>query len=106
MKTFTKLALLTGFIVSSIGLSGVTLARDLGPDEALKLRDSGKIQSFEKLNEIALTQHPGGVIRETELENEYGRYIYQLEVVDTKGVEWDLELDATSGEVLKNHQDD
>lgn len=110
MKTFTKLALLPGLLsglfVGSIGLSGAAFARDLGPDEALKLRDSGKIQSFEKLNELALAQHPGGVIRETELENEYGRYIYQLEVVDAKGVEWDLELDATSGEILKNHQDD
>lgn len=102
MKTVTKLVLILG----SLGLAGGVLARDLGPDEALALRDSGKIQSFEKLNEIALTQHPGGVIRETELENVYGRYIYQLEIVDTKGVEWDLELDATSGELLKNLQDD
>lgn len=102
MKTITTLLLLVG----SIGLTSAAVARDLGPDEALKLRDSGTIKSFEKLNEVALAQHPGGVIRETELENEFGRYIYQLEVVDAKGVEWDLELDATSGEVLKNHQDD
>ena len=102
MKQFTKFLLLIG----SIGVASTAVARDLGPDEALALRDSGKIQSFEKLNEIALTQHPGGVIRETELENVYGRYIYQLEIVDTKGVEWDLELDATSGELLKNLQDD
>lgn len=102
MNTFTKLMLLVG----SIGLTSAAIARDLGPDEALKLRDSGTIQSFEKLNQAALAQHPGGVIRETELENEYGRYIYQLEVVDAQGVEWDVELDATNGQVLKNHQDD
>lgn len=87
-------------------LSLTAQARDLGPDEALKLRDSGSIQSFEKLNGAALAKHPGGVIRETELENEWGRYIYQLEVVDAQGVEWDLELDAATGEVLKDHQDD
>lgn len=102
MKTTYKYLLIAGFI----SLAGSIQARDLGPDEALKLRDSGTIQSFEKLNELALAQHPGGLIRDTELENEYGRYIYQLEVVDTKGVEWDLELDASSGEILKNHQDD
>lgn len=98
---------LTKFIAIAMALLGVTVqARDLGPDEALKLRDSGSIQSFEKLNALALAQHPNGVIRETELENEWGRYIYQLELVDAQGVEWDIELDATNGELLKNHQDD
>lgn len=102
MNTIPKYILITGLVA----LVGSVQARDLGPDEALKLRDSGSIQSFEKLNELALAQHPGGVIRETELENELGRYIYQLEVVDAKGVEWDLELDAANGQILKNHQDD
>lgn len=102
MKPIYKYLLIAGLIT----LAGSAQARDLGPDEALKLRDSGTIQSFEKLNDLALAKHPGGVIRETELENEYGRYIYQLEVVDAKGVEWDMELDAASGEILKNHQDD
>ncbi len=87
-------------------LSLTVQARDLGPDEALKLRDSGSIQSFEKLNDAALAKHPGGVIRETELENKLGRYIYQLDVVDANGVEWDLEMDAATGEILKDHQDD
>ena len=102
MKTTHKYLLIAGFIT----FTGSLQARDLGPDEALKLRDSGSIQSFEKLNELALAQHPGGVIRETELENQLGRYIYQLEVVDAKGVEWNLELDAANGQILKNHQDD
>ena len=43
---------------------------------------------------------------ETELEDEYGRYIYQIELRDPQGVQWDLELDASTGEILKNHQDD
>ncbi|MGV8835204.1 PepSY domain-containing protein [Cellvibrio sp.] len=102
MKTTPKYLLIASFFTLAVSAQ----ARDLGPDEALKLRDSGTIQSFEKLNELALAQHPGGVIRETELENEWGRYVYQLEVVDAQGLEWDLELDATNGQILKNHQDD
>lgn len=102
MKTTANYLLIAGLII----LASNVQARDLGPDEALKLRDSGTIQSFEKLNELALAQHPGGLIRETELENEWGRYVYQLEVVDAQGIEWDVELDATNGEMLKNHQDD
>ncbi|MCO6060355.1 PepSY domain-containing protein [Pseudomonas sp. MOB-449] len=86
--------------------AGIAQARDLGPDEALKLRDAGTIQSFEKLNAAALAKHPGGTLNETELEEEYGRYIYQVELRDAQGVQWDLELDATNGQILKDHQDD
>jgi uncharacterized membrane protein YkoI len=86
--------------------AGLAQARDLGPDEALKLRDAGTIQTFEKLNAAILAQHPGGTIEETELEEEYGRYIYQAEVRDAQGVQWDVELDATNGQILKNQQDD
>ena len=81
-------------------------ARDLGPEEARRLQNAGTIKSFEQLNELALAQHPGGSIRESELENEYGRYIYQVELHDARGMAWDLELDAVSGAILKNHQDD
>jgi uncharacterized membrane protein YkoI len=101
MKTFT--ALLTASI---IGLTAnLAHARDLGPDEALRLRDAGTIVSFEKLNATALSKHPGSTVTETELEEEYGKYIYQIELRDPQGVEWDLELDAVSGQVLKDHQD-
>lgn len=102
MKKLT--ALFTAALIA--GAAGAAQARDLGPDEALKLRDAGTIQSFEKLNAAALAQHPGATIEETELEEEYGRYIYQVEVRDTQGVQWDLELDATNGQILKNHRDD
>lgn len=102
MKTFTTLMTATALVCGA----NLAMARDLGPDEALKLRDAGTIQSFEKLNEAALAKHPGAKVEETELEEEYGRYIYQVELRDDKGVQWDLELDAKTGEVLKDHQDD
>ncbi|MDQ3203844.1 MAG: PepSY domain-containing protein [Pseudomonadota bacterium] len=101
MKTLTVL-----FTASVIAMTaGIAQARDLGPDEALRLRDAGTIVSFEKLNATAVAKHPGSTITETELEEEYGKYIYQVEMRDPQGVEWDLELDAVSGAVLKDHQD-
>ena len=84
---------------------GLVQARDLGPDEALRLRDAGTIVSFEKLNATALTRHPGSTITDTELEEQYGKYVYQVEMRDPQGLEWDLELDAVTGQVLKDHQD-
>lgn len=86
--------------------AGLAQARDLGPDEALKLRDAGTIQPFEKLNAAALALHAGGTLGETELAEEYGRYVYQVEVRDAQGLQWDVELDATNGQMLKNQQDD
>ncbi|VVN19564.1 hypothetical protein PS862_02211 [Pseudomonas fluorescens] len=101
MKTLT--ALFTATLITLT--AGIAQARDLGPDEALRLRDAGTIVSFEKLNAIALAKHPGSTITETELEEEYGKYIYQVEMRDPQGIEWDLELDAVSGQVLRDHQD-
>ncbi|MFJ2479212.1 PepSY domain-containing protein [Pseudomonas sp. NPDC087598] len=101
MKTLTALSL-----ASILGLTAsFAHARDLGPDEALRLRDAGTIVSFEKLNATALTKHPGSEITDTELEEQYGKYIYQIEMRDPQGLEWDLELDAVTGRILKDHQD-
>lgn len=101
MKTLSTL-----FTTSLVALTAsLAHARDLGPDEALRLRDAGTIVSFEKLNASALAKHPGATITETELEEEYGKYIYQIELRDQQGIEWDLELDAVTGQLLKDHQD-
>lgn len=102
MKVLTAL-----FGIATLSLfGGLAQARDLGPDEALKLRDAGSIQPFEALNDAALALHPGGKIEESELEEEYGRYIYQLDIRDAQGVKWDVELDASSSQILNNRQDD
>ena len=101
MKTLTALSCASIIAVTS----KLAHARDLGPDEALRLRDAGTIVSFEKLNASALAKHPGSTVTQTELEEEYGKYIYQVELRDPQGIEWDVELDAVSGQVLKDHQD-
>lgn len=93
-------------ITALTATAGLVQARDLGPDEALRLRDAGTIQNFEKLNAAAIAKHPGSKVEETELEEEYGRYIYQVELRDAQNVQWDLELDATTGQILKDHRDD
>lgn len=101
MKILTAFIAATAFTFTT----GYVQARDLGPDEALKLRDAGTIQSFEKLNAVALAKHPKSTITDTELEQEYGKYVYQIELRDAQGVEWDVEVDAVSGQILKDHQD-
>ncbi|MWV17310.1 peptidase [Pseudomonas sp. L-22-4S-12] len=94
------------FAVAALTSAGIAQARDLGPDEALKLRDAGTIQSFEKLNAAAMAKHPGATVEDTELEQEHGRYIYQVELRDAQGAQWDLDLDASTSEVLQDQRDD
>lgn len=93
------------FIAMLMAVSGLAHARDLTDDEARKLQDAGTILSVEKLNAAALAKHPGATLTDTELEKDYGKYRYKVDLRDAKGIDWDLELDAVTGIVLKNHQD-
>ena len=54
---------------------------------------------------MATDKHPEATITDTDLEHEYGRYIYQVELRDAQGQEWDLDIDATSGELLSEERD-
>jgi uncharacterized membrane protein YkoI len=96
------------FITAILGLTGagIAYADDVGPDQAVKLMKEGKIQPFEKLNEAALAKHPGATIKETELEKEYGGYIYKVELRDAQGIEWEVDLDGASGKITRDQQDD
>jgi uncharacterized membrane protein YkoI len=102
MKSIAKLAVLTA-VLSSV--AGQAFA-DVRIDEAVKLQQSGTIKSFDALNEVAVKQFPGATITDTELEDAYGKYVYQVELRDAKGQEWDVDIDAASGEVLRSQQDD
>ncbi|MCD5995570.1 PepSY domain-containing protein [Pseudomonas sp. CDFA 602] len=80
-------------------------ASDVAPAKLLRLSAAGTVQPFETLDAHALAQHPGATITDTELENEYGKYVYKVELRDTKNVEWDLEIDAVTGRIFRNYQD-
>jgi len=98
---------LTALAASALLLltSGVVSARDISLDEAATLRAAGIIQSSERLDAIALAIHPGATINDTELDERYGKHIYQVELTDPRDIEWDVDIDAATGKVLKNHQD-
>ena len=51
-------------------------------------------------------RHHDGKVLETELEQDRGRYIYEIELVDRQGQVWEMKFDAGSGELLKENQED
>ncbi|MFR0672161.1 PepSY domain-containing protein [Enterobacterales bacterium AW_CKDN230030176-1A_HGKHYDSX7] len=101
MKTLT--ALLTAATLA-LG-ANVALAKDVQPDEVVKLVNGKTIKSLDELKAAAIAKHPGSTATDSELENEYGRYIYKVELRDAQGVEWDVDLDAGTGEILKDERD-
>lgn len=54
---------------------------------------------------IALADVPGKVL-EAEFEHENGTAVWEIEVLDELNQVFELEIDANSGEILENEQDD
>jgi uncharacterized membrane protein YkoI len=104
MKTLTAL-----LAAAALTLTAGMAQADVRPDQIPGLLKAGTIMDLEKLNQAALAQHPGSTaasIIDTELEHTAtGGYVYQVEIRDAKGIEWDVDLDAKTAQVLSNKQD-
>jgi uncharacterized membrane protein YkoI len=103
MKTLTAL-----FAATALTLTAGLAQADVRPDLIPGLLKDGTIMDLEKLNQAALAEHPGATaanITDTELEHKGANYVYQVDIRDAKGVEWDVHLDAKTGQVLSNKQE-
>ena len=74
-------------------------------DRARRLRDAGDILPLEALIERARAERPGRIL-ELKLKEKKGRVLYEVELIDERGIVWELYFDARSGELLKSKQDD
>ena len=102
MKTLTAL-----FTAAALTLTaGLAQAADVLVDQIPQLVKDGKIKPLEELNQIVLKLHPGATITDSDLDKHSKIYEYEVELRDAKNVEWDVDLNAATGEVLKNKQDD
>lgn len=98
----SRIAAATLLVASGLAFAG----QELGPDQAVRLLQEGKVKSFDELNAAAQARHPDAKIHETELEEVYGRHVYKVELRDPQGKEWNVDVDAATGEVLKDRRDD
>ncbi|MGC5702083.1 PepSY domain-containing protein [Pseudomonas sp. NFXW11] len=87
-------------------LCSLAHARDLDQDEALRLRQQGVILPLEQLLKQALDRYPGAKLLEAELEEKHDVYIYEVELLTPDGVVRELDLDAATGRLLKDEEDD
>ena len=101
MKTLTAL-----FTAAALTLTAGLAQADVPVDQIPQLVKDKKIMPLEELNKIVLKLHPGATITDSNLDNHFNNYEYEVELRDAKNVEWDVDLNAATGEVLKNKQDD
>lgn len=100
----TKLKMVTALIMLGL-ISNLSYADiDISQDKAKSLLKSGEILSLEKIHQKANLIQPGKII-ESELEKKEKHYIYEIEVLDSKGVVWELKLDAKTGQLIKIEED-
>lgn len=93
------------FLVIAALALGVS-ARDLGQDQALRLREQGKIIALEVLMARIKEIYPNARLLEVELEEEDGIYMYEVELLTQEDVVRELEIDARDGKILQDEVDD
>jgi uncharacterized membrane protein YkoI len=98
MKT-THLLLLAALAASPV----LTTASGSDQDRARAALQAGEVLSLRTILERIERDHPGQVI-EAELERKGGRWIYELKLVQTGRQLIKLEIDASSGEVLRRDE--
>ena len=81
-------------------------ALDVDQDEALRLRQSGEVLSFQAILRQADERYPGARLLEAELDDDDGEFIYEIELLTGDGVVRELEIDARTGRVLEDEVDD
>ena len=74
-------------------------------DRARAALDAGEIQPYGAIQDIVTTRASGEII-DVELDQDGSQWIYQLKLRDTHGQVLEVEVDATSGEILKMDAED
>ncbi|MCE0461839.1 MULTISPECIES: PepSY domain-containing protein [Pseudomonas] len=101
MKTLTAL-----FAAAALTLTaGLAQADDLSPSQISQLVKEGKIKSMEELKQVVEKLHPGATIGLPDVEESRTGYEYEVEVRYPDGREFDIELNAATGEVSQNRPD-
>lgn len=81
-------------------------ADDIDQDDVLELRRSGKVLPLQRILEPVFERYPDMLILEVELEEDDGKYYYELEILVGEGMVRELEIDALSGEVVEDELED
>jgi len=99
MKNLTQALLVSSF---AFLMSGNAMADGYDPAKMRAIAQAAGLISVEEASEKALAAKPGTII-EVELDDRSWPqgWDYEFEIIDTNGKEWDVDIDAKTGEVRK-----
>ena len=100
-----KKRLLLAWIPALLLLVGNSALASDDHETARRLSEAGEILPLETILEHA-QQHQSGRVLEVEFEQDHGQYIYEIEILNTRGIVWELEFDAQTGQLLERKQED
>jgi len=97
------LTFLLVLLCSALALIPIAHADD---DKRIRqLQQSGEILSLEQIFDRARKVKPGRIV-DVDLDKDDGRYLYEIELLESSGKVWEMEFDARTGELLQLEQDD
>jgi len=73
-------------------------------ERIIRLVEEGKVLPLDRVLAVARQDRPGRLL-EAELEEEEGRPVYELEVLDGEGRVWELHYDAATGRAIDQHEE-
>jgi len=91
------------FVVLAMALASPLALADNDHDRARAAVQSGKVLPLKSVLERLEREHPGQVL-EVELEQDQGRWIYEIKLLQAGGRLVKLKLDASSGDVLQRKE--
>jgi uncharacterized membrane protein YkoI len=99
MKNLTQALLVSSF---AFLMSGNAMADGDDPAKMRAIAQAAGLISVEEASEKALAAKPGTII-EVELDDRSWPqgWDYEFEIIDANGKEWDVDIDAKTGEVRK-----
>lgn len=98
-------------IISTIAAAAIATALGLGAAHAQGAATSTPAAatqpaiSLTQAAKIAQDLHPQGLVKKVELDRELTRTVYEVEVLVNGREEYDIEIDAATGDVLRNQRD-
>jgi uncharacterized membrane protein YkoI len=105
MHNMQKLFLIVWLPVMLLLLGNNVVFASDDHETARHLSETGEILPLETILELAQQHQPGRVL-EVEFDNQHEQYFYEIEILNTKGIVWELKLDARTGQLLEREQED
>ena len=86
-------------------LATVAQGSEYDHDLVKRLREAGEIVALEQITQDVRKRYPGRII-EVEFERKYGRYVYEIGVLDKHGDYREYYYDATDGRFLEEEKEE